>query len=101
MRLTYTGVLAFQGAGARVGGLLHSRQAQGIESILVASMCRYRTIILGDASRLRAEAGVYGRLLCSGRGALCRRSCAWAFARDSTTSSNVQKSFFGASISCF
>jgi hypothetical protein len=31
------------------------RRAQGIESILVASMCRYRTIILRGASRLRTE----------------------------------------------
>lgn len=40
-----------------VGGcvyvVLHPRRAQGIESILVASMCRYRTIILGGASRLK------------------------------------------------
>lgn len=41
--------------------LLHSRQAQGIGSILVASMCRYRTIILGGASRLGKEARAWER----------------------------------------
>jgi hypothetical protein len=34
---------------------LHPRRAQGIESILVASRCLYRTIILGGASSSQRE----------------------------------------------
>jgi len=46
----------------RVCEVLHARRAQGLESILVASMCRYRTIILGGASRPAIERGGGGRV---------------------------------------
>jgi hypothetical protein len=57
----------------RVCAVLHPRRAQGLESILVASMCRYRTIILGGASRLAIARGGGGRVSEVGA-ARCSRS---------------------------
>lgn len=44
-------VLRCRCVGGCVCAVRHPRRAQGVESIVVTSMCRYRTIILGGASR--------------------------------------------------
>ena len=52
-----------------VCGLRHARRAQGVESILVASMCRYRTIIAAAEAweRVQAARCCLPRLWSSGR----------------------------------